>query len=308
MLEETTIGRIVCSMEPEKSSIKNGSKVHRRVRKVMPPQIVWPLLFTLGNLVAGFAAIHYATKGENWVGPWGWSGLTMAGSLVFLGMFLDSVDGSVARLTKSVTELGAMLDSLADLVTCGVAPAMMVLALVGSYLGEDGHLTVLGPDADMPWGKVVWAIAAVYVCCTALRLARFNVETHPEEGPDDDIAFHGIPSPGAAGVVVALIMLHQHILANGVEAVWIGRAYAFGVPIVALSCALAMVSNIPYKHFVSKYLVKPQSFRFLSTTVIIIFSAIWWFQETVAFGFVWYALTGPIQVIRNRRQTTEELQ
>ena len=57
--------------------------------------------------------------------------LTMAGSMVFLGMFLDSVDGAVARLTKSVTELGAMLDSLADLVTCGVAPAMMVLALVG---------------------------------------------------------------------------------------------------------------------------------------------------------------------------------
>jgi len=185
---------------------------------------------------------------------------------------------------------------------------MMVLALVGGYLGEDGHLTVLGPDADMPWGKVVWAIAAVYVCCTAMRLARFNVETHPEEGPDDDIAFHGIPSPGAAGVVVALIMLHQHILANGVDAVWIGRAYAFGVPIVALSCAFAMVSSMPYKHFIGKYLARPQSFRFLSTTVIIIFLAIWWFQETVAVGFVWYALTGPIVVLKKRRNAQVESQ
>jgi CDP-diacylglycerol--serine O-phosphatidyltransferase len=273
----------------------------------MPPQIVWPLLFTLGNLVAGFAAIHYATKDSSWVGPWGWSGLTMASAMVFIGMFLDSVDGSVARLTRSVSELGAMLDSLADLVTCGVAPAMMVLALVGSYLGDEGQLTVLGPDADLSWGKMVWAIAAVYVCCTALRLARFNVETHPEEGPDDSISFHGIPSPGAAGVVVSLIILHQHVLSSGVEAVWIGRAYAFGVPIVALSCALAMVSNIPYQHFVSKYLARPQTFRFLSTTTVLLFAGIWWFQETIAVGFVWYALTGPIEIIRKRQQAQEEL-
>ena len=295
-------------MESEQKQTQRKSRVRRRVRKVMPPQIVWPILFTLGNLVAGFAAIHYATKSAEWVGPWGWSGLTMAGSMVFLGMFLDCVDGSVARLTKSVTPLGTMLDSLADLVTCGVAPAMMVLALVGGYLGKDGQLTVLGPDADMPWGKVVWAIAAVYVCCTALRLARFNVETHPEEGPDDDIEFHGIPSPGAAGVVVALIMLHQHVLANGIDAVWLGRSYAFGVPIVALCCALGMVSRIPYNHFLGRYLARPQTFRFLSTTVIIIFFSIWWFQETVAVGFIWYALTGPIEVIKKRRQSQEGLQ
>ena len=303
-----TSDRIVHSMESEQKQTQRKTRVRHRVRKVMPPQIVWPLLFTLGNLVAGFAAIHYATKSAEWIGPWGWSGLTMAGSMVFLGMFLDSVDGSVARLTKSVTPLGAMLDSLADLVTCGVAPAMMVLALVGGYLGKDGQLTVLGPDADMPWGKVVWAIAAVYVCCTALRLARFNVETQPEEGPDDEIAFHGIPSPGAAGVVVALIMLHQHVLANGIDEVWLGRSYAFGVPIVALCCALGMVSSMPYDHFVGRYLARPQTFRFLSTTVIIIFLAIWWFQETVAVGFIWYALTGPIAVIKKRRQSQQVLQ
>ena len=119
-----------------------------RRRRVLPPQTVWPLLFTLGNLVSGFAAIHYAYKDQDWQGPWGWSGLTMAGALIFLGMLLDSIDGSVARLTNSVTELGATLDSLADLVTCGIAPSVMVLSLVGGYLGTDGSLTLLGPDAD----------------------------------------------------------------------------------------------------------------------------------------------------------------
>ena len=274
-----------------------------RRRRVLPPQRVWPLLFTLGNLVSGFAAIHYAYKGPDWHGPWGWSGLTMAGALIFLGLFLDSIDGSVARITRSVTELGAALDSLSDLVTCGVAPAVMVLTLIAGYLGTDGQLTILGPDADLPWGKVVWGIAAVYVCCTALRLARFTVETQPEKGPNDHMAFAGMPSPGAAGLIAALILLHQHVLAGGGDAIWIGRAYAFGVPIVMLLCAIAMVSTIPYDHFVNRYLGRPQSFRFIAFLVIILFFCMWWFQETVALGFIAYALTGPIYKIKNHKKT-----
>ena len=293
-------------MEQQEQELHKNDPVLRR-RRVLPPQVVWPLLFTLGNLIAGFAAIHYAYKGAEWHGPWGWSGLTMAGALIFLGMLLDSFDGAVARLTNSVTELGAALDSLADLVTCGVAPAVMVLALVSSYLGTDGSLTLLGPDADLPWGKVVWGIAAVYVCCTALRLARFTVETEPAKGPNEDMAFHGLPSPGAAGLIAAIILLHQHILAGGTETLWIGRAYAFGVPIVMLIGAIAMVSKIPYDHFINRYLGRPQSFRFIAFLVIIIFTCIWWFQETVAIGFIAYALTGPIYVLRNRGKIVEEL-
>ncbi len=276
-----------------------------RRRRVLPPQTVWPLLFTLGNLVSGFAAIHYAYKGADWQGPWGWSGLTMASALIFLGMFLDSIDGAVARLTNSVTELGAALDSLSDLVTCGVAPAVMVLALVASYLGDDGSLTLLGPDADLPWGKVVWGIAAVYVCCAALRLARFTVEEEPAKGPNEHIAFHGMPSPGAAGLIAALVLLHQHVLTGGGDALWIGRAYAFGVPVIMACSAFAMVSNIPYDHFVNRYLGRPQSFRFIAILVIIIFTCLWWFQATVAIGFIVYALTGPIHVLKNRGKKLE---
>ena len=286
-------------MEQQDQNIIQESFSPRR-RRILPSQTVWPLLFTLGNLVSGFAAIHYAYKGAEWQGPWGWSGLTMAGALIFLGMLLDSIDGTVARLTRSVTELGAALDSLADLVTCGVAPAVMVLSLVAGYLGDDGQLTLLGPDADLPWGKVVWGIAAVYVCCAALRLARFTVETEPAKGPNDHMAFHGMPSPGAAGLVASIILLHQHILAGGGDALWIGRAYAFGVPIVMLLGAIAMVSRIPYGHFVNRYLGRPQSFRFIAIVVIILFLFIWWFQETVAIGFIAYALTGPIHVLKNR--------
>ena len=293
-------------MAPSKQK-SDSSRKSRRRRRVLPPQTVWPLLFTLGNLIAGFASIHYAYKGDAWEGPWGWSGLTMAGALIFLGMFLDTLDGSVARLTDSVTELGAALDSLADLVTCGVAPAVMVLSLVSVYLGEDGKLILLGPDADLPWGKVVWGIAAVYVCCTALRLARFTAETSPDHLLDEGVAFHGIPSPGAAGLVASLILLHQHLLANGTEAIWFAQAYAFGVPVVMLIGAVLMVSNIPYDHFVKRYLGRPQSFRFLAFVVIILFLCMWWFQETIALAFVAYALSGPFYVFKNRKTPKNEL-
>ena len=282
------------------SNEQENRDVKRSRRKVLPPQTVWPLLFTLGNLVAGFAAIHYAYKPLDWEGSWQWGGLTLGRGLVFLGMFLCSLDGSVARLTDSVTELGAALDSLADLVTCGVAPAVMVLSLVSVYLGEDGTLILLGPDADLPWGKVVWGIAAVYICCTALRLARFTVETSPDHTLDETAAFHGIPSPGAAGLVASIILLHQHVLASGSDSDWFAQAYAFGVPVVMLVAALLMVSNIPYSHFVKRYLGRPQSFRFLASIVIVFFLCIWWFQETVAVGFIIYALTGPITAFKNR--------
>ena len=285
---------------PQKSNKKSYRTKKPRMRRVLPPQHVWPLLFTLGNLISGFAAIHYAYKGPEWEGPWGWTGLTMAGALIIVGMAFDSVDGAVARLTRSVSELGATLDSLADLVTCGIAPAVMTLALVSSYVSESGSLTLLGPDADLPWGKVVWGVAAAYVCCAALRLARFTVETQPEKGPNEHIKFRGMPSPGAAGLIASLILLHQHLIANVGDSLWLERTYAFGVPGVMLLAAFAMVSSIPYDHFVNRYMGKPQSFQFVATFVIIIVLALWWFQETVAFGFVLYALSGPFFLILNK--------
>ncbi|MHC4429423.1 MAG: CDP-alcohol phosphatidyltransferase family protein [Planctomycetota bacterium] len=151
----------------------------RRRRRRMPPVSVMPTLITLGNLVAGFAAIHYASKPTDFVGPWGWSGLTLAGALIFLGMFFDAVDGWVARLTRTSSTLGGHLDSLADVVSFGVAPAYMMLELVRRHVGEGSAVPIIGPEADGVLGKAIWAVAVVYICCAALRLARFNVEAGP---------------------------------------------------------------------------------------------------------------------------------
>ena len=96
----------------------------RRLR-ALGPTGGWPTLFTLGNLIAGFAAIYCATRPIDSIGVWGRSSLALACLLILLGRIRDSVDGSGARLTGGVTEIGGQLDALADMITFGVAPSFM---------------------------------------------------------------------------------------------------------------------------------------------------------------------------------------
>lgn len=287
-----------------KGSAPKSKKTHKRGRRRLPPISVAPTLFTLGNLIAGFAAIHYAAKPIDFSGPWGWSSLTLAGALIFLGMFFDAVDGSVARLTRSTSEIGAQLDSMADMVTFGVAPAFMMLRLVSHYIGAEGTVSILGPEADSAFGKLIWGVAAAYVACTALRLARFNIET-PSASVEDHMIFRGLPSPGAAGAVASLIVLHQHYLAVRDVAVEdvslsIARWAAFGVPLITLLCAVAMVSSIPYVHAMNRYVRGQRNFGYVASMVIVLLIAGWWFQEMMAVVFTVFALSGPVRLLINR--------
>ncbi|MCI0364291.1 MAG: CDP-alcohol phosphatidyltransferase family protein [Phycisphaerales bacterium] len=267
----------------------------------MPPVSVIPTLCTLGNLIAGFAAIHYAAKQPDPTAPllWHWTPLTFAGALVFLGMFLDAVDGSLARLTRSNSEIGAQLDSLADILTFGVAPAFMTIRLVSIHLQEAGW--IIGPEADNVFGKIIWSAAAVYVCCAALRLARFNVEMGGAGAINDHSLFRGLPSPGAAGAVTSLVILHQHLLVTKFQAspAFVQTA-AMGIPFVMLLCGFAMVSTIPYVHMTNRYVRGPQSFHYIVRMVVILALAIWWFQEVLAVAFTAYALSGPVRLIMHK--------
>ena len=266
----------------------------RRRRRVAS---VLPTLMTLGNVICGFAAIHYAAKPiEETV--FGYSTLSFAGGLVFLGMFFDAIDGTVARLTRSTSAIGAQLDSLADVITFGVAPAFMTLRLVSHYYGPSTDHAILGP-ADDDYAKVLWAIAAFYVCCTALRLARFNAEVRSDK-EDDHLYFKGLPSPGAGGTVASLIVLHQYLLHQhaGIEdGLAFARAAALGIPLVTLIVAFAMVSSIRYSHFVNRTLRSRRSFPALIRVVLPVLLAIWWWRETLAAAFVLYALSGPVLAI-----------
>ncbi len=274
-----------------------ASKIDGRPRRRrLPPMSVFPTLCTLGNLVAGFAAIHYAAKPIAYVGPWDWSGLYFAAVLIFVGMVFDAVDGALARLTRSTSEVGAQLDSLADVVTFGIAPAFMTVMLVGHYLGAYGtDYNIIGPEADSVFGRIVWGVAATYVCCAALRLARFNVET-PTAAAEDHMIFRGLPSPGAAGAVASLILLHQELAAAEIGENFV-RAAALVIPFITILCAFAMVSTMPYSHVINRYMRGGRSFGYIVGLVVPLIVLIWWFHFLAALVLCVYVLSAPVQEV-----------
>ena len=268
----------------------------------IPALAVVPALMTLGNLLCGFAAIHYAAVPVAPSEIFGWNTLTVSACLIFVGMFLDALDGSVARLTRSASDLGAQLDSLADMVAFGVAPAYMMIRLVSHYYGPEHYTGVLGPDADNLYARVTWTIAAAYICCTALRLARFNVET-PSTDADDHRWFRGLPSPGAAGCVASLILLHQNLLVKRFQGEFppgVEKTSSLLIPLVTLLAALGMVSTMRYPHLINRWVAGRKSFSALVRIVLPIVMAVWWLQFALAASFVAYAVSGPLGALNRR--------
>ena len=256
---------------------------------------VLPTLLTLGNAVCGFGAITFAAK----LGPIG----AVAGPapetvpficalLVFAAMLFDMLDGSAARLTRQTSELGAQLDSLCDAVSFGVAPAFLMLQFVNSPLLANRGLN---------WHpRLLWTIAVLYALCALLRLARFNVETDDDDSHDE---FSGLPSPAAAGTVVAFPFAMSELLSwqehgTGFErdvANWLIPAVRTLLPLITLAVAVLMVSRIRYAHFFNQFLRGPKSRRHV---IQLVFAAavIFWVHEVAApLIFCWFAFTQPLQ-------------
>jgi CDP-diacylglycerol--serine O-phosphatidyltransferase len=145
------------------------------------------------------------------------------------------------------------------------------------------------------FGRVFWAIAAVYLACTALRLARFNVETASAH-VDDHMFFRGLPAPGAAGCIASLILLHQKWLA-GAEYHWAARVTGLGMAGIMLLCALAMVSRYTYVHVINRYIRGHASFGYVVKLAIILAFGLFNPVEALAIGFTAYALSAPSQYV-----------
>jgi CDP-diacylglycerol--serine O-phosphatidyltransferase len=174
-------------------------------------------------MMCGFGAILVAFRGE-----YGAASLLIAGSVVF-----DIADGAVARLVGAVSPFGLQFDSLADLVSFGLAPSLLVFALFSA--GRD--------DLD----ALAWIACFLWVACAAIRLARFNTTIDPTA---DKRYFTGLPSPGAAGVVLATVFAFADQM-QGRDRLW--------MLLVVLIPALLMISNVRYRSFRS--LVSPKSGR-----------------------------------------------
>jgi CDP-diacylglycerol--serine O-phosphatidyltransferase len=176
---------------------------------------ILPNLFTVAALFGGFYAIVMAMNDR----------FESAAIGVFCAMVLDSLDGRVARLTHTQSAFGEQMDSLADMVSFGAAPALIVYEWALKGLGKAG-----------------WIAAFVYCACAALRLARFNTNI----GVVDKRFFQGLPSPAAAAVVTGFIwVLDAYGFKDAARVEWLAWT-AFGVTLYA---GLTMVTNVPFYSF-----------------------------------------------------------
>jgi len=222
-----------------------------------------PSLLTTGNLFCGFLALILTTQAR----------FTEAAVAVFVAMVLDLLDGKVARLTKTTSQFGVEFDSLADVVSFCVAPAFMLYML-----------------ALAPLGRAAWLGAFLFVICGALRLARFNVYT----GVVDRRYFVGLPTPAAAGMVVAVVLLLE---GEPIER-WQAGLIAVGTYIVAL----LMVSTFRYWSFKEIDLARRRPVGLLLLVVLgvlIVATHPQWFLFAL---FSVYLLSGPTRPLWARRR------
>ncbi len=195
-----------------------------RIGRTRRRALAWlPSLFTLGNMMCGVASILVSIRGD----------FQLAAVLVGISVVFDITDGAVARLVGSVTPFGLQFDSLADLVSFGMAPAVL------------GFTTF--SEGATSWSALGWIACFLWVACAAFRLARFNTTIDPTA---DKRYFIGLPSPGAAGVVIASVWVFGGHL-HGSERLWL--------LLVVVVPALLMVTNLRYRSFRS--LVTPKSRR-----------------------------------------------
>ncbi len=248
-----------------------------------------PSMATLGNAVCGFGAMYVASLSNSSQIPDPWTQslaskpFVVAAYLIFLAMIFDGLDGRLARFTRHTTDFGGQLDSLADMVSFGAAPAFLALHLFrDSITGLPVLLT-----------RLIWAAAAMYMSCAALRLARFNVSN--EHGEQHHFSFLGLPSPGAAGTVAALVLMQQQLLQHKLPFTdALARTCAWILPAVVLFTGLLMISNLRYPHLVNRYLRGKRSFGRLLAVLAIGLLITFWHQYTVAIGTLLYSLWGPV--------------
>lgn len=250
--------------EHEEEESVDGQTVRQRGIYLLPN------LFTTGALFAGFYAIIAAMRGNFEAAP----------IAILVAMVFDGLDGRVARLTHTSSKFGAEYDSLSDMVSFGVAPALVVFSWA---LGE--------------LGKFGWSVAFIYVACAALRLARFNTQIDTA----DKNYFTGLASPAAACIIASTVWVCH-------DQGWVGAGLPYELSIiVGLLTAVVgflMIANFPYYSF------KGIDFRSRVPFVVMIVMVLVFGLVTVdpprilLLSFLGYAASGPVsQFLKWRRRT-----
>ncbi|KAB0669890.1 CDP-diacylglycerol--serine O-phosphatidyltransferase [Oryzomonas sagensis] len=193
---------------------------------------ILPNLFTTGSMFAGFYSMVASLNGN----------FDVAALWIFASAVFDGLDGKVARLTGTTSKFGVEYDSLADLVSFGVTPGLMMYAW-----------------ALKPFGRLGWLAAFLFVVCGALRLARFNVQVNTVESK----RFVGLPIPAAASMVAATVLLFHHFG-------WPSTYKRLAILVLIYLLAFLMVSGFRYYSFKDPALIKRQPFGFLLLAVVLL--------------------------------------
>ncbi|WP_415059922.1 CDP-diacylglycerol--serine O-phosphatidyltransferase [Congregibacter sp.] len=255
----STIEGLIEDHEEEVS--ENGQTVKRRGVFLLPN------LFTTGALFCGFYAVVAAMRGDYETAP----------IAILFALVLDGLDGRVARLTNTTSKFGAEYDSLADMVSFGVAPALVMFSWA---LGD--------------LGKVGWSASFIYVACVALRLARFNTQV----GVGDPNFFIGLASPAGACIMACTVWVCQ-------DQGWVGAALPveIAVTVAALTAVVAilMVVNVPYHSFKGFDLHGRVPFVAILAVVLVFGLVTVDPPKILLLASLAYALSGPIARLRRWR-------
>ncbi|MBA4136962.1 MAG: CDP-diacylglycerol--serine O-phosphatidyltransferase [Opitutus sp.] len=241
-----------------------------------------PNLMTAGNLFCGFVAVikciqarlitdagEYAQlhANQSWIELY-----TQAVWFILAAVVFDSLDGRLARMGGRTSLFGAEFDSIADVVSFGMAPALMVFFLI------------LAPRGDYQWFRELgWFIAFIYLLCGAVRLARFNVITNPllhRGEAESNKDFVGLPIPAAAGTVASLVLLLLNLAANAREL----RQLTLALPLILILVSMLMVSTVRYPSF--KQVNWETKMRFRNFVLVFIVGAAVWKLQQIAFFFL----------------------
>ena len=239
--------------EIEEEALEEGKRVRRRGIYLLPN------LFTTGALFSGFYAIVSAMNGV----------FDNAAIAIFVSMILDGLDGRVARMTNTQSDFGAEYDSLADMVSFGVAPALVAFSWM---------------LADI--GKLGWFAAFIYVAGAALRLARFNTQI----GSVDKRWFIGLPSPAAAAIIAGIVWTFSDL--NLVD-----TGYKYALAFIVAAVGVLMVSNVRYNSF--KEIDLKGRVPFLTMFIVaLVFVVIAYDPATVLLVFfLGYGCSGPFRAV-----------
>jgi CDP-diacylglycerol--serine O-phosphatidyltransferase len=232
---------------------------------------ILPSLLTVTSIFFSFYSVIESIQGQFW----------LAACLILVAGFFDGIDGRVARWTKTTSRFGLELDSLADVISFGMAPAVLM------------YVWALAPH-----GRIGWVSAFLFVACGALRLARFNVQS----GTIDPKRFNGLPIPAAAAMVATTVLFFEKA---GLQA----ADYAFYLMLLTLLLSFFMVSSVKFHAF--KDLTWAKQKPFSSTVAFVLLLALIAAAPTVVPFFLCsaYLISGPILTIwlyRNRKKIQEK--